>query len=437
MLKLENKYDVIVCGGGPAGMGAAITAAWMGLKTLLVEQQFFLGGMGTAAGVHTFSDTPYGPVFKELAKQILDYGAGKVNYNPELHYKTGRLNYHIETLKAISMKMVHDAGCDIMLGTVVVGTLVEEDILKGVYLGNKHGSTLVKTKVVIDTTGDGDVAALAGAEFMKGDPEDGRIMHVNFKFQTDGIDWDLFRSKDLSDDYLAKLFKGAVDDGIITPPSGAFAPAAECFPFNKRNSTFGLGKWEIENVDPSDPVQVSNTVEECQVAAFEVIEFCRKNLPGFENARISGFPASLGTRESRRIKGKYTLTKDDVVGSKKFDDGIAKAAFFIDFHDSPPGKTIPYSIEYKKENSPAKGDYYEIPYGCLVPEKIKGLLVAGRCISATREGLASMRVRPTCMYTGTAAGIAAALSINKNILPDEISGQEVKREIAVLESSHT
>ena len=177
---------------------------------------------------------------------------------------------------------------------------------------------------------------------------------------------------------------------------------------------------------------VSDKIAECQLIALEVVEFCRRYLPGYENCGIDRFWELLGVRESRRIVGKYTLTRDDVLAARKFDDGIAQACFFIDFHDSPPGDSIPYDIEFKRKNRPPVGDWYEIPYRSLLPEKIGGLLVAGRCISVDRSALASMRVMPSCIYTGEAAGTAAALAVSKGILPHEVSGQEIKRRVMKL-----
>jgi len=419
----KEGYDVIVCGGGPAGIAAAISAARCGVKTLLIEQQFSLGGIATGAYIYNFMDTPHGPIFTEIIQELYKFGAAKKNYDPDKHYKTGRIQFHPETLKAIVLKMLRVAKCDLLLGCLAEAAFVENAIVKGIYLAHKGGRILIKAKNIIDCTADGDIAASAGAEYMMGDSKDGRLQHVNFNFEIEGIDWKIFKKQKISDKKLADIFKNAVESGEIHPPEGAFFPAAECFPFDKKHSNFAISKWDIANVDPSDPFQVSDTIAQCQVAALEIIKICRQNIPGFEQAKLSRFPTMLGTRESRRIKGKYVLTGDDVVSGRKFKDGIAKAAFFIDFHDSPPGKTIPYTVDYKKKHSPPEGDYYEIPYRCLIPEKLDGILVAGRCISATREGIASMRVMPTCMFTGSAAGCAAALAVKKNILPSNLVGR--------------
>ncbi len=417
----RENYDVIVCGGGPAGISAALSATRFGAKTLLVEQQFSLGGVATGAYIYNFMDTPHGPIFKEIIEELYKFGAAKRKYEPDKHYKTGRIEFHPETLKAIVIKMLREAKCDLLLGCLAESAFMEDTIVKGIYLAHKGGRILIKAKNIIDCTADGDIATSAGAEYMKGDSKDGRLQHVNFNFRIEGVDWKLFEKQKYSNEKLAGMFKDAVDSDKIHPPKDVFYPDAECFPFDKKQSSFAISKWDIENIDPTNPFQVSDIIAQCQIAALELIKICRQNLLGFEKVALSRFPTILGTRESRRIKGKYILTGDDVISGRKFEDGIAKAAFFIDFHDSPPGITIPYTVAYKKKHSPPEGDYYEIPYRCLVPEKLDGLLVAGRCISATREGIASMRVMPTCMFTGAAAGCAAALAAKKNIFPSEIA----------------
>jgi hypothetical protein len=216
-------------------------------------------------------------------------------------------------------------------------------------------------------------------------------------------------------------------EGRLHPPEGVYRPVAESFPYHLPEGQWALAKWEIEGVDPTDPVAVSHTLTECQLAALEVVLFCREHLPGFEGCRIARFPSLLGTRESRRIVGEYVLTGEDVLAGRKFADGIASAYFFMDLHDSPPGiTTAQFTNEYVMANRPPKGDWYEIPYRCLVPAQVQGLLVAGRCISSDREANGSLRVMPTCMFTGEAAGTGAAIAISEGMLPHEVDGRWVR-----------
>ena len=140
----------------------------------------------------------------------------------------------------------------------------------------------------------------------------------------------------------------------------------------------------------------------------------------------------MGTRESRRIIGTYVLTKEDVLNARKFEDGISRACFFMDLHDSPPGiTTSQFTKQFVKANRPPAGDWYEIPYRCLVPKSVKGFLTAGRCISSDREANGSLRVMPTCMFTGEAAGTAAAMAIAEGLLPHELDGRRVRKKMMV------
>ncbi len=408
-MKSHLQYDVTVCGGGPAGVGAAVAASQAGAKTLLLEQLGHVGGMPTSADLVAFCDTMGGPIYDELITLLKKMDAGNYSYDPETHHKPGRFRFHSETMKAAAMKMLLDSGAEVLLQTVATGAHMSgKNKVGGVNIANKSGCFFIKSKFVIDCTADGDIAASAGAKFMKGDPKDRRIQHVNFRYSIGGIDKDVFEKNSPPPKKIRRIFQNAIKKGEIVPPDNLFAPSAECFPYNSKKSQLSLAYWEIEKVDPSDALAVSKTLAQCHRAAFDVIKFCRKNLSGHENAKIAHLPATLGTRESRRILGDYVLTRDDVIKGRKFKDAVARANFWIDLHDSPPGQDFTtYSVEHKKNTRPAEGDWFDIPLRCLIPKGLKGILVAGRCISADREAQAATRMIPTCFYTGAAAGTIA------------------------------
>jgi FAD dependent oxidoreductase len=422
-------YDVVVCGAGSAGLGAAVAAARAGARTLLVEQLGHLGGMATSANIGCFCDSPAGPVYAELIERLQSLDAGHWVPKPPRYHAPGRMPYHGETLKLVAMDMVHGAGADVMLTTVVDSPYMLDSAVAGVFVANKGGRALVKANVVIDATADADVAAGAGAEVMKGDPDDGRLQHVNFRFTLDNVDIELFKRDGPARDELIAMLQEAHKDGRIRVPANIFRPHPKTFPWDTLSEELSTGYFEIEHVDASDPIAVNRTLCECHLATLDIIRFCRENLPGYEKCRVNPIQSILGTRESRRIMGGYVLAGADVINAHKFDDGIARASFWIDHHDSPPGITMPHTIEHIVSTRPAEGDWYEIPYRCLVPKGVRGLLVAGRCISCDRDAQASMRIMPTCMYTGTAAGIAAAMAGNMGVRPDELDGREVRRQI--------
>ena len=420
-------WDVIVCGGGPAGIAAAVAAGRQGVRTLLVEQLASVGGINAGAYFHTCCDAPGGRIFDELEARMRGLGHAHRTVRPErdLH-EAGRVHFHGEMLKGVAMEMLLDAGVEVRLMTAVVSARVDSGRVIGVVAVGKGGARLLRAKVVVDATADADVAASAGAPFFKGDPVDGRLQHVNYRIVLGGQKTDEFERCKPPSAELRELARVAVAEGRIHPPMGIFKPTAECFPFDDRSGKFLFDYWEIEKVDCSDAVAVSRVLAECQRAAVEMVRFARTHLPGFEKCFIARFPALLGTRESRRIAGRYVVTHEDVLAGRKFEDGVARACFFMDFHDSPPGTTTPHDLEFKKANRPPPGDFYEIPYRALLPQEVEGLLVAGRCVSCDRGAHASLRVQPTCFFMGEAAGTAAAMAARSGKLPSELDAVPIR-----------
>lgn len=431
----DSRYGVVVCGGGPAGLGAAVAAGRSGAKTLLVEATGRLGGALGNAHVASFCDSPGGPVFADLARRMIELDAAHWGIDGERFRPPGRLRCQPETACAVALELVAEAGVEVLFGTFVQGVIMEEGRVVGVELATKSGGVSVRADVVVDATGDADVAAGAGVPFRQGDPADGRIQVCNFRWSMGGVDRKAFKQANLSAAELGELFGQAVRDGAIRPPEALFAQPAETFPFAGAERGLVVGGWELQGIDPTDARQASRALAQCQLAALHVVRFCRRHLPGYGDCHIERLPNVLGTRESRRIVGRYTLTGEDVVGGAKFPDGAARAWFWIDFHDPPPGRTLPYSLDYVKANQPPPGDWYEIPYRCLLPERTDGLLVAGRCLSCEREAQASLRVMPTCMFTGTVAGLAAARAVEAGIQPSEVDGIWLKQSLADCEEA--
>ncbi|MFO8079949.1 MAG: FAD-dependent oxidoreductase [Armatimonadota bacterium] len=421
---VAGDWDVIVCGGGSAGIGAAIAAAREGASTLLVEALQHLGGL--ASILATMCDTPGGPIYDELMDRLAELDSAHYLDNRERYYPPGRMRYRPQMFKAAAAEMVDEAGVDVLFGTIAEGAWLEGDAVRGVFLANKAGRTLARGKIVIDCTADADVAASAGADFAVGAPEDGRIQQCNFRCIIGGVDRERFDAEGPEEAVLRQICVDAVAAGKVTPPDAIFGIDPAAFPFSDEHGGI-VTRWELQHVDPTDPTDISETLLQCHRAALDIVRMLRESVPGYENSEIQKLDTMLGTRESRRIRGLATVTGEDVLAGSKFEDGAVPAWFWIDLHDPEPGPSIPYTLEFVQANRPKPGDWYEIPYRCQVPLDVDGLLVAGRCISCDHEAQGSLRVMPTCVYLGEAAGTAAAWAVEAGIEPREVDGARLKR----------
>ncbi len=414
-IKSHWQTDVLVIGGGPAGMIAALAAAEQGAAVTLVERYGFLGGvstqvMDTFCGMYPSGDNPpkiVGGIMDRVIDELFHRGKALYRMCP---YSYSRLvTYDQPTLKVIWETMARQAGVNVLLHTFVVDAWREGDRVAGVVAVNKGGFVRLQARVVIDASGDADVAAAVGVPYESA--EDGPVQTLTTSFRL--MHGDVERSQQAGTEDLRTLVAEAVEgNGYDLPnPDVPFwrTPLA---------GVVSTNMTQITDIDPSDPLQLSEAESRGRRQALGCIRFLREFVPGFENAGLLDFGTQIGVRESRRICGDYQLTREDVVSGQKFEDAIAKGAWPIEDHRAEQDSTA--------WNLLSDDVVYDIPYRCLLPQGVEGLLVAGRCLSADHEAHASARPMVQCMAMGQAAGVAAALALDKNLMPREVSMGELQ-----------
>lgn len=394
-----GSYDVIVCGGGPAGMIAATAAARNGARTLLIERYGFVGGMSTSALVTPISEfrinskQHIGGIPFELLKNAAELGGANVELD------SGNYPVNDEVLKLASQRLLLDSGVTLLYHSWFADSVVEDGKVTHVIVQNKAGRVAYEGAVFIDCTGDADVVRSAGFDTIKGDV----LQPASLWFQLGGVDTDA----------LNHIFGDAVD-GVLPISEEIRGRLAE---LNEQGEipNFG-GPWISkffhdgfvsinllrEATDASDPEWFTQTECILREQLQSIIEVLRENFPEFKDCWLSKSGIQTGVRETYHIVGEYELTRDDILNPKPFPDTIAKGAHVIDIHEIDSNDQADFVMP-KQE--------YNVPFRSLVPQGSVNLLTAGRCLSADGPGFGSVRVMATCMAMGQGAGTAAALSI--------------------------
>lgn len=420
-------YDVIVVGGGPAGVCAAISSARHGMKTLIVEQNGFCGGMATAGLVGPFM-TCYDSagenmiirgLFEEIVDRLVERGfaihpkdvMGGTAFTSWIKIGHDHVTpFESEGLKFVLDEMLSEAGAQILYHTTFLESILENSKIVGIKTASKSGVEEINAQVVIDCTGDGDVAFRCGVPFEMGNEELGLIQPATMFYHISNVDSDALEA-----DIQANINNFYRKDGVnYRSLHWRVTEARENGDWTLDRVSIGIfrmpkkDEWcvntsRIMGVDSTDNRSLTNAEIEGRKQVDEITRFFRKYVPGCADARIKATASHIGIRESRHIKGEYQLTADDLLNAKVPEDSVFIAANSVDVH----GRFGPKSNEYV----PINGKYYGVPYKSLVPVKIDGLLVAGRCLSADSTAAGAVRVMPPCMAMGQAAGTAAALSI--------------------------
>ena len=415
-----QRFDVIVVGGGPSGIAAAVAAARMGARTALLERSGLLGGMLTAGQVQPILGSVAPGSFYDEVVALLAKGHEDV---PLTATRNGReIHVDVEEAKERLLRLTHDSGVEIFLHTPVVEVLKDDQRVIGVVAGTAMGLQEMYADTVVDATGDGFAAMRAGAKYHIGREQDGRCQPVTIEFLVDHLD----------ETRAISCFGGS--DPVTLPDGKKYSQLCrECcergeLPKNvsivRLHKTFYPGERNVNATqangldifNPQDAVTAELTL---RAQMDKIVAFLRKYVPGYENCRIKSSAATLGVRETRHIEGLRQVTDTDVeTGTRCADVVVHKAWFLIDIHNPAGGG------QAEGHSQPAIP--YDIPYGALVPAGVDGMLTAGRCISGTHRAHASYRVMAICLATGQAAGTAAALCAKHKLLPRELDYRMVQ-----------
>ena len=412
-----GEYDVVVVGGGPAGIAAAASSASAGRSTLLIEHYGFLGGMGTAAGVTNFCGlhaNVYG-VIRQVVHGVADDLLARIDALGGLnepHVMMGKIAaqaYDNAAYKVAADELVLTSGAQLLFHAKLVGVLMNgPDQIRAALVETKSGRYAVLAKTFIDCSGDGDLAALAGAPFEKG--ADGHdMMYPSTMFRVNGVDASV-----AGDAYnrVGQLMQEAEQRGRKFPRKMPIIRPQKN-PSEWRANVTQLSNADGGPVDGTNALQFSDAEVQGRRQIVDFFQFLRGSVPGFEKSYILEIAPQVGIRETRRVVGEYQLTEEDVLQCASFDDSIGVNSWLIEDH-------VAGNIVFKMQNIPHCRGFNHLPYRMLLPRQVDNLLVAGRCASMTHMGQSAARVSGGCFVMGQAAGTAAALAIHASVRPRDL-----------------
>ena len=404
---MKKHYDLIVVGGGFSGVAAAIEAARNRLHVLLIEKTNCLGGAAAICLVMPFmgywttlpgekEKTPIaGNIFSEIVCELKKNG-GMSSENDN--------DFDDEILKLILNRLCIKYGVNLLFDTVVTDAETDHRKIVKINALGKSEKLEFTANYFIDATGDGELSMLAGCRFMLGRESDRLCQAMTLCFRMGGIDKEKMKKNRKRINSLYKEFK---NKGLIKNPREDVL----LFP-NFNDGVIHFNTTRIVKRNPTDPFEITLAEIEAREQVFELKEFLQKNIEGFENCRVLSTAMQIGIRESRKILGHYVLSVDDLKNLARFDDAIAISNYDIDIHNPEGGGTSHFFFR--------DGEWYEIPYRCLVPLDLDNLLVAGRCISSTQEAQASFRIMPFCAEIGQAAGAVVSVAQKSDTILSQV-----------------
>jgi len=409
---MNEKFDLIVVGGGFAGVTAAIEAGRHGLQVLLIEKYNCLGGAAVNCLVMPFmtywtkepktedQKTLTGDLFCEIIEELEKLGG--------LH--ENRKTFDEELLKLVLNRMCIRYGVELLLNATVTDVLKHDDSIVGVTVWGKSKKLQLFADFFVDATGDAELSVLAGCDYHVGREKDGLCQPMTLCFRVGNIDLPRFRENKAMINPLYKQFQ---QQGRIKNPR------EDVLMFGTvHEGVLHFNTTRVVKHNPTDPLDVTKAEILAREQVFEMHTFLKENIPGFEKSYVLSTALQIGIRESRMIDGEYTLTVEDLKSMARFEDAIAVANYDIDIHNPEGSGTSHYYF--------GAGEWYQIPYRCLLPKKCANLLVAGRCISSTHEAQASYRIMPFCAELGQAAGAAASIAVKKGTTLRDIDIKELQ-----------
>ncbi len=413
-MDFAKEYDVIVAGSGPAGIGAAVAAGRRGAKVLLIEWQGSVGGVSTVGLMSHFTGSVDSALYREMLTraQEKNYFSGSelTVIDPEL-------------LKITYYELLEEAGVEILLYTFIHDVVTEGNQIVGVATLGKSGVEYYGAKVVIDCTGDGDVACLAGAEYQKGCKENGLMQPATLMFKVGGVDMD------------RAVFPSSFETKVETEKGELQALARKLLPHPAghvllyRSTIPGVVTCNMTNairIDGTNSADLTRAEIECRKQMLPIVSFLREYVPGYERCYILSSASLIGIRETRHFVGEYELTEEDIATARVFDDWVVKEAYFnFDVHNMTGAGLDKTGVQHHFKQK--KG--YTVPYRCLLPKRTEGLLLSGRNISGTHIAHSNFRAMPICFAIGEAGGVAAAIAIKKGISLRAVSPKEIQAEL--------
>lgn len=413
---LRLDADVLVLGSGPAGFAAAYSSARNGANVILVEQCGDIGGISTSGLMSHWTGDCGSPLYHEILNRSNEKNDFKVD---------NTVLIDPEKLKTLYLEMLDEVGVKILLYTFAVDAICDGDKVLGATVVNKSGVTDIYAKITIDATGDGDIAAKAGAEFVLGRESDNKMQPATLMFKVAGVD------------YSKAAFIPSFETTYQTEKGELQSLAKQHIPYpaghilTYETTLPGVVTCNMTNAVDIDGTNVDDLTKAtivCRKQMSDIVKYLREFVPGYKNCFIISSASLIGIRETRHFKGKYVLTEQDILEAKVFDDYVVKdARFNFDVHNITGSGLDETGAQ--KHFSQKKG--YTIPYRCLLPVKKENLLLCGRNISGTHIAHSNFRAMPICVGIGEAAGVAAYIATKNNCALKDIDAKEIQRKVGI------